>query len=148
VDIHSLAGLAPLFGDAVTGHVLKSVELVGAETLKGQSLNVYDIKLSDVQVTSFGDDPGQKGVETALGFSFGQISLTTRPPTASGAPGTPQTVSFDLLKNATGLAASDLVFDPLLQGGALNPITLMAAAGIDTTGSQSLLPQPTLTAHS
>ena len=113
------------------------------------SAAIKNPKLSDVQVTSFGDDPGQKGVETELGFSFGQISVTDRPPTASGAPGTPQTFSFDLLKNTTtGLGSSDLVFDPLLQGGAVNPITLMAAAGIETAGSQSLLSQPTLTAHS
>jgi hypothetical protein len=46
------------------------------------------------------------------------------------------------------LASSELVFDPLLHGGALNPLTLMAAASIETTGSQSLLSQPTLTAHS
>src|SRR5437879_911482 len=87
VDIHSLAGLATLFGDAVTGHLIKSVELVGAETLKGQNLNVYDVKLSDVRIGSFGDDPGTKGVETALAFDFGQISVTDRVQTPNGALG-------------------------------------------------------------
>ncbi|HEX4554267.1 MAG TPA: type VI secretion system tube protein Hcp, partial [Xanthobacteraceae bacterium] len=109
IDIHSLAGLAPLFGDAVTGHVIKSVELVGAETLKGQSLNVYDVKLSDVRLTSFGDDPGTQGVETALAFDFRQISVTDRPPTQNGAPGTAQTFNFDVIKNTDALAASDIV---------------------------------------
>jgi type VI protein secretion system component Hcp len=75
VDIHSLAGLAPLLGDVASGHALKSVELVGVETLKDQNIKVYDVNLSDVLVSSFQQDPSAKGVETALSFDFAKISL-------------------------------------------------------------------------
>src|SRR3981081_3128091 len=129
VDIHSLAGLAPLFGDAVSGHKLKSVELVGGETLKGGSLNVYDVKLSDVQITSFGDDPSTKGVETALAFTFGKISLTDQPPTASGPPGTPQTFSFDVLKNTTTAAVlSDIISSAGVPGPTTSPTLVPASS--------------------
>jgi hypothetical protein len=37
VDIHSLAGLATLFGDVASGRHLNSVELVGARTIEGES---------------------------------------------------------------------------------------------------------------
>ena len=54
VDIHSLAGLASLFGDVAAGRALKSgVELVGVETIKDQNIKLYDVKLSDVLVSSF-----------------------------------------------------------------------------------------------
>ena len=43
--------------DAASGHVLKSVELVGAESIKDKSFKVYDVKLSDVLVSSFENDP-------------------------------------------------------------------------------------------
>src|SRR3979411_2476193 len=129
VDIHSLAGLAPLFGDAVSGHKLKSVELVGAETLKGGSLNVYDVKLSDVQITSFGAVPAPKGVETARAFTFGKISLTDQPPTASGAPGTPQTFSFDVLKNTTTAAVlSDIISSAGVSGPTTSPTLVPASS--------------------
>jgi type VI protein secretion system component Hcp len=75
VDIDSLAGLAPLLGDVASGHALKSVELVGVETLKDQNIKVYDVNLSDVLVSSFQQDPSAKGVETALSFDFAKISL-------------------------------------------------------------------------
>jgi type VI protein secretion system component Hcp len=74
VDIHSLAGLAPLLGDVASGHALKSVELVGVETLKDQNIKVYDVNLSDVLVSSFQQDPSAKGVETALSFDFAKIA--------------------------------------------------------------------------
>ena len=47
VDIHSLAGLAPLLADEVQDKILKSVELVGVETAgsadKSTSQTVYDL---------------------------------------------------------------------------------------------------------
>ena len=57
VDIHSLTGLASLFEDAAKGtHILK-VELAGAQTIKDQSVKVYDVTLSNVLVSSFENDP-------------------------------------------------------------------------------------------
>ena len=71
VDIHSLTGLAPLLADEVENKVLKSVELVGVKTAaKGASQMVYDLQLSNVQVTSLENDPGSQGVETQLAFSY------------------------------------------------------------------------------
>jgi hypothetical protein len=73
VDIHSLAGLASLFGDAASGHALKSVELAGVKTIKDKSTTVYDVKLSEVLVSSFKNDPGSQGVETELALNFSKI---------------------------------------------------------------------------
>ena len=84
VDIHSLAGLAPLLSDVASGHALKSVELVGVETLKDQNIKVYDVNLSDVLVSSFQQDPSAKGVETALSFDFAKIALTDQPVAKNG----------------------------------------------------------------
>jgi hypothetical protein len=110
VDIHSLTGLASLFGDAASGHVIPAVQLVGVETIKGQSQTVYDIKLSDVSVGGFENDPGPNGVETALAFNFARISVTDRPQQPNGSLGVPQTATFDLKENATDatLAASNI----------------------------------------
>src|SRR5246127_1178630 len=58
VDIHSLSGLATLFSDAAKGENLGTVELAAVDTIKGQSLKVYDIKLSDVFLTGFEKRPG------------------------------------------------------------------------------------------
>ena len=96
VDIHSLAGLSTLFGDVASGRHLTSVELVGAETIKGENIKLYDVKLSDVFVSSFENDPGPKGVETALTFDYRQIKLTDQSATKHGIIGTPQTFAFDL----------------------------------------------------
>ena len=47
MDIHSLAGLAPLLADEMQDKILKSVELVGVETAgradKSTSQTVYDL---------------------------------------------------------------------------------------------------------
>src|SRR5215831_11616251 len=114
VDIHSLTGLATLFGDVATGEHLKTVELAAVDTIKGQSLKVYDIKLTTVFLTGFENDPGPDGIETALAFEFGKINMTVQPPTTNGRPGVPQTASFDAstLKLLASLSPNDLVFDP------------------------------------
>src|SRR5262249_41795344 len=96
VDIHSLTGLATLVGDAVKGSNLGTVELAAVETIKGQSLKVYDVQLSDVALNSFENDPGQNGVETALAFDFAKVKVTVQPPTNNGRLGLPQTGAFDL----------------------------------------------------
>jgi type VI protein secretion system component Hcp len=84
VDIHSLAGLAPLLGDVAGGHALKSVELVGVESIKDQNIKVYNVNLSDVLVSSFQQDPSAKGVETALSFDFAKIQFTDQPVAKNG----------------------------------------------------------------
>ena len=101
VDIHSLSGLASLFSDAARGENLGTVELAAVDTVKGQSLKVYDIKLSDVLVGGFENDPGPNGVETSLAFDFGQINVTVQPQTNKGSLGAPQTADFDLAGAAT-----------------------------------------------
>ena len=121
VDIHSLAGLAPLLSDVTSGHHPASVELVGVETIKNQSIKAYDVKLSDVLVSSFNEDPGTNGVETALTFDFAKISLTDQPVTKTGTVGTPQTASWDVLQNKTAAAVSlpgdTLVTASMTEGG-------------------------------
>jgi type VI protein secretion system component Hcp len=146
VDIHSLTGLASLFGDAASGHVLPKVELAGVETIKGQSLKVYDIKLSDVSVSGFENDPGPNGVETELTLNFTKISVTDQPPGRHGRPGTPQTATFDLKANTAiaTLSPSDLLFD----GTAPGPAGLMAPGDTGSTGRWDHVLHPTLTTHS
>src|SRR4029077_7280746 len=112
VDVHSLSGLAALFSDAAKGTNLGTVELAAVDTIKGQSLKVYDIKLSDVFLTGFENDPGPNGVETALAFDFGKITVTDQPPGRKGRPALPQTAAFDIVKANAALSPNDLVFDP------------------------------------
>jgi type VI protein secretion system component Hcp len=143
IDIHSLAGLATLFKDAATGGHIKSAELVGVETVKGKSLEVYKVDLTQLQVSSLQQDPGSKGVETTLGLGFGQIKITDQPPTTNGKAGTPETASWDLTTNKTAaamtLSPSDLVFDPKLH----QSTPAMAPGNIGSSGSQDPL-HPTL----
>ena len=107
VDIHSLSGLASLFGDAARGENLGTVELAAVDTIKGQSLKVYDIKLSDVVLGGFENDPGPNGVETALAFDFAKVAVTVQPQTNKGNLGPPQTVDFGLTAT-TDAVASDI----------------------------------------
>jgi type VI secretion system secreted protein Hcp len=145
VDIHSLAGLATLFKDAATGDHLKTAELVGVETIKGQSLEVYKVDLSDVLVSSFEEDPGAQGVETTLALNFANIKFTDQPVTTKGTVGAPETAAFDLVENKTAaVTPTDFVFDPQLTQTALGPVT-MAAGNIGSAGSQDPLLHPTLT---
>jgi type VI protein secretion system component Hcp len=140
VDIHSLSGLTSLFGDVATGHALKSVELVGVETLKDQNIKAYDLKLSDVLVSSFENDPSAKGVETALSFNYSKISLTNQPLTADGSFGTPQTFAFDLneLKADATVATSDVGASAQLNNMALALANFMASSNLGSAGSQEL----------
>jgi type VI protein secretion system component Hcp len=137
VDIHSLAGLATLFGDVAKGGNLGTVELAAVDTVKGQSLEVYDVKLSEVFLTGLENDPGPNGVETALGFEFGKVAMTVQPPTTKGSLGPPQTAGFD----ATTLDANaSLLFNPQTIQGLLAPASVGALTDQDPTL------QPTLAA--
>ena len=107
VDIHSLSGLASLFGDAARGENLGTVELAAVDSVKGQTLKVYDIKLSDVVLGGFENDPGPNGVETALAFDFAKVAVTVQPQTNKGNLGPPQTVDFGLTAT-TDAVASDI----------------------------------------
>ena len=128
VDIHSLAGLAALFGDVTKGEHLKTVELAA---VNGQDLKVYDIKLTDVVLGGFENDPGPKGVETALSFDFGKISVTTQLPGTNGRPGVPQTTSFDL--TTASLSPSDLLFNPQTLDALLAPASIGSVMPDDST---------------
>src|SRR5262249_53250138 len=91
VDIHSLTGLASLFGDVASGKHITTVELAGVRTIAEQSVKVYDVKLSNVLVSSFENDPSSNGVETSLSFNYSKISLTAQPPTKDVVLGIPET---------------------------------------------------------
>jgi type VI secretion system secreted protein Hcp len=145
IDIHSLAGVAALFKDAATGDQVKSAELVGVQSVKGQSLEVYKVDLADVQVGSFQQDPGSKGVETTLGLDFAQLKITDQPQTTNGKLGAPETASWDVTTNSATntLSPSDLLYDPQLHQS-LPPI---APGNIGSFGSQDPL-HPTLVAAS
>jgi len=93
IDIHSLAGLAPLFADEANNTSLK-VELVAVETLKGKTQEVYDLKLTKAELSGITSSAGSNGIETALTFHYGTISLTDTPP-----GGKSRTFGFDLTKN-------------------------------------------------
>src|SRR5262249_33154871 len=143
VDIHSLAGLAPLLRDVASGGHIKFVELVGAETIKGESLKAYDLKLSDVFVSSFENDPGPKGVETALTFDYRQIKLTDQS-TTHGVLGTPQTFAFDLSENKIATAASPRTVPSEAQTNKrpASLASLMASPSPGSSGSKDLVPPP------
>ena len=143
VDIHSLAGLAPLLGDVASGGHIKFVELVGAETIKGENIKLYDVKLSDVFVSSFENDPGPKGVETALTFDYRQIKLTDQP-TTHGIIGTPQTLAFDLSENkiAAAVSPSDTAFDAQVNQMAASLASFMASSQLGSSGTQDLVSTP------
>ena len=73
MDIHSLTGLAPLLagrGGAEQGFKIGRTGWESKTAAKGASQMVYDLQLSNVQVTSLENDPGSQGVETQLAFSY------------------------------------------------------------------------------
>src|SRR5262249_48243034 len=124
------------------------VELAAVDTIKGQSLKVYDIKLTDVVLTGFENDPGPSGIETALAFEFGKIAVTVHPPTANGRPGVPQTAGFDAstLKLLASLSPNDLVFDPQTSGlGSIQDALLAPDTAGSVTSADQVL-RPTLAA--
>ena len=137
IDIHSLAGAAALFKDAATGDQIKAAELVGVQTIKGESLEVYKVDLADVQVASFQQDPGSKGVETTLGLDFGQIKITDQPRTPNGSLGAPETASWNLAENvkSAALLPSELLYDPQTHQSPLP----MAPGTIGSSGLLNLL---------
>src|SRR5262249_25494832 len=116
VVLHSLARRPPRVGDVASGKLLQSVELVGAQTIKGESLKVYDLKLSDVLVSSFENDPSPNGVETSLSFNFAKIIVTDRPTTGHGIVGIPQTFAFDLSENKIAAAVSSDIASSDIRG--------------------------------
>ena len=145
VDIHSLAGLSTLFGDAASGHVLNSVELVGAASIKDKSLKVYDVKLSDVLVSSFENDPSSNGVETSLSFNYNKISVTDRPTTGNGTLGAPQTFAFDLKELKTAAAvSSDMASEAQISQIALSLASFMASSQLGSSGSQDPVSTPSI----
>jgi type VI protein secretion system component Hcp len=141
VDIHSLTGLASLFGDVASGKHITSVELVGAQTIKDQSVNVYDVKLSNVLVSSFENDPGPNGVETSLSLNFSKISLTDQPATRHTIVGTPQTFSFDVNDLKTDAPVSSDIASQINQM-AMGLASFMASSQLGSSGAQALVSTP------
>jgi hypothetical protein len=123
-----------------SGHALKSLELAGVANVKDKSTTVYDLKLSEVLVGSFKNDPGTQGVETELAFNFGRISLTDQPLSANGRPGTAQTFAFDLRQNKAdaAIAASDAAVDAQLNNMALALASFMASSTLGSAGAEDL----------
>ena len=76
VDIHSLAGLAPLLNDEINNTNIKSVELEAIDTSTGKATKVYDLKISSARVASFDNRLGTNGGDTTLTFVYrnGQIT--------------------------------------------------------------------------
>ena len=140
VDIHSLTGLTSLLSDVATGELKSGVELVGAETIKDQNIKAYDLKLSDVLVSSFKNNPSAAGVETTLTFNFAKIELTEQPVAKNGTLGTPETASWDLLLNKAdaAVAPSDVAASAQVSNMALALANFMASSTLGPTGAQDL----------
>ncbi len=100
LDIHSLQSLSTLLGDAVTGKVIKSAELI--DVVNGRT--IFDIKLSDVLISSLHSDPSRQGVETSLALNFGAVTVIDQPLKNNGRTISPETFSFDF-KQQGGVAA-------------------------------------------
>ena len=60
---------------------------------------VYDLKLTDALIGSFENDPGNKGVETALTFHYDSATLTDHSLGPNGRLGPAETVAFDTTTN-------------------------------------------------
>ena len=90
VDISSLVGLAPLLADEASGRSITSVELIGVTN--GSNQAVYDLKLSNAELTSYENTPGA-AVDTSLAFDFQKASLTDHGVTLDGELGPPQTAT-------------------------------------------------------
>ena len=138
VDIHSLTGLASLFEDAAKGTHIPTVELAGAQTIKDQSVKVYDVKLSNVLVSSFENDPGPNGVETSLSFNYSKLSLTDQPATKHTIVGNPETFAFDLNKSEIAAAVSSDVPSQINQM-AMGLASFMASSQLGASSSQDLV---------
>jgi type VI secretion system secreted protein Hcp len=111
VDLHSTTGLAALFNDEVTNHHVKSVELVGVQSVgDGGQQTVYDLKLSNAALDSFHNAPGAQGVEADLAFNFQKGTLTQgETTTAFGASGGAGVASAATSSEATQVPASSPV---------------------------------------
>jgi type VI protein secretion system component Hcp len=96
VDIHSLAGLAPLLGDEATNKLIKSVDLVAVgQSEDGVGRTVFDLKLSNAFISSLQDSPGANGVESLMTLQFNKVALIEpSQSTTSGDGG--GTFTFDL----------------------------------------------------
>ena len=55
---------------------ITSVELIGVTNNRDESQTVFDLKLSDAQLTSFVNTPGAGGIDTSLAFDFHNAKLT------------------------------------------------------------------------
>jgi type VI secretion system secreted protein Hcp len=89
VDIHSLSGIAALFGDATTHKVITSVDLVAVQdSLKeGAAQTVFDLKLSNALISGLKETPGANGLESELTLSYSQFALTDVPQNSDGGSG-------------------------------------------------------------
>jgi type VI protein secretion system component Hcp len=86
VDISSLAGLTTLFSDEATLKLIKSVELVAVKDLneEGATQTVYDLKLSNAQLSSLKETPGANGIETQLTLDYNKLTLAEPNQNADG----------------------------------------------------------------
>jgi type VI protein secretion system component Hcp len=86
VDVSSLAGLTTLFSDEATLKLIKSVELVAVKDLneEGATQTVYDLKLSNAELSSLKESPGANGIETQLTFDYNKLTLTEPSQSADG----------------------------------------------------------------
>jgi len=132
--------LASLFGDVANGlHFKSPVELAGARTIEDQSVKVYDMKLSNVLVSSFENDPGPNGVETSLSFNYSKISLTTQPTTKNTIVGNPETFSFDVNDLKAGAAVSSDIASQITQM-AVGHASFVASSQLGSSGAQEVVP--------
>jgi len=117
VDIHSLTGISQLLQDEVAGTDLRSVDLVGIETVNGKAQTVYDLKLGNALVADFDNTPGAQGLETSLTFSYQKLSLLDHSLSLSGRPGSAETVAFDTTAaNAASLLTNFMASSGLASG--------------------------------
>jgi type VI protein secretion system component Hcp len=86
VDISSLAGLTTLFSDEAALKLIKSVELVAVKDLneEGATQTVYDLKLSNAELSSLKETPGANGIETQLTLDYSKLTLTEPNQNADG----------------------------------------------------------------
>ncbi len=96
VDLDVNTGMSSFLDLVASGEHIRSLELQG---VSADGETVYDLRLGDVQVTSFHDSNTGHDM---LSFSYGQVSVTTTGQNADGSLDTPVTFSWDVAANREG----------------------------------------------
>jgi type VI protein secretion system component Hcp len=96
VSFDANSGLTSLLSNLTSGRHIDSLQLQG---VSADGETIYDLRLGDVTVTQFQDSNGQD----VLSFEYRQVSVTTTGQNEDGSLAEPETFSWDLAANRSGV---------------------------------------------